>query len=85
METAAGYGLMPNEFYRMTIGEIMVVIRGAQEKERRESVALVGAVIRGIGGTFGGNQSPYRGLVDEDDARPITPQEARQMRFWRDD
>lgn len=67
----------------MTLGEIAVVVEGYNERERRETVSRVSAALRALGSVFGKANEPFRGLAKGEEPRPISPQEARERRFWR--
>lgn len=84
MVIASSCGVHPEQFYRMTLGEIAVVIEGYNERERRSTISRVSAMLRAIGASFGNDKEPYRGLTDDrDESTPVSPKQVRLMRFWR--
>lgn len=82
---AAGVGV--EEFYRLTVGEIVVAIDGHQEREKQTLISRVNSVLRGLS-TLGKKKSdPYHGLGvgGKREATQADFRRANDQWLWRKD
>jgi hypothetical protein len=81
MVTAAAAGVSPREFYRMTLGEILVVLEGYHRARRNAVVDRIVACVRALGQAFG-KADALQGLV-EGGGQQISAHGAKLARLWR--
>lgn len=80
MVDCAAAGVPPHAFYGLTLGEIWVVVEGAQKRQKDDLIGRVVACVRALGQAFGGRPA-LQGLVDE--PAPVGSAEVKRLRLWR--
>lgn len=63
MVDAAEAGISPLEFYEMTLGEVLIAIEGHHERERKNLISRVNAVLRGLSQLGKKSTDPFKGLL----------------------
>jgi hypothetical protein len=77
-------GMTLDQFWRSTIGEILLVISAANERRKQDAAMQVCCILRALGAAFGNSGTdPLDGLIDKPESVPISLDEARRLRFWR--
>jgi len=79
MVTVAAAGVSPLEFYRMTVGEVMVVVEGYNERERASLIGRIAAITRALS-----KGDPLEGLRGARRSAVKSIKSATQRWLWGD-